>query len=371
MKPTPVARFSRPLVTIAEGSRAHRALQIVGWLTLLVVVAVLPFVSEEPRVVLFTQAAAYSVAVLGLNLVAGFSGQISLGHSAFMGVGAYTTAILVADHDWSFVSTIPVSAALCFAIGLVVGIPALRLQGLYLALATVGLAVLFPSAVNKFDSLTGGSNGKRIPRGARLLAPEWTGLDPREDAHIWVYFLVVAIGGLCFLLTRNLVRSRVGRALIALRDNPIGAEVSGIHLARYKVLAFGVSALLAGVGGSLFMFTLTIATASNFSVLRSIELVTAVVIGGLASLPGSVLGGLLVVFLPDWASEFSNGTLSGAIYGVLLIAIIAIHPAGVADLLRRLWRLVVRVTPRIPRPRDETTTPTLVPEPARASATDP
>src|SRR5690606_26538212 len=161
------------------------------------VIAAVPFLFEEPRVVLFAQAAGYAVAVLGLNLVAGFSGQISLGHSAFMGVGAYTTAILVADHDWSFVSTIPVSAVLCFAVGVLVGIPALRLQGLYLALATVGLAVLFPSVVNKYDSLTGGSNGKRIPRGARLLAPEWTGLDPREDAHIWVYFLVVVIAALC------------------------------------------------------------------------------------------------------------------------------------------------------------------------------
>jgi len=354
------------LATVEHGSVAHRALQAVGWLALLVVVAAVPFVFEEPRTVLFTQAAAYAVAVLGLNLLAGWSGQISLGHSAFMGVGAYTTAILVADHDWSFVSTIPVSALLCFAIGVIVGIPALRLQGLYLALATVGLAVLFPAVVNKFDGLTDGSNGKRIPRGSRLLAPEWTGLDPRDDAHIWVYFLVVAIGALCFLITRNMVRSRVGRALIALRDNPVGAEVSGIHLARYKVLAFGVSAMLAGIGGSLFMFTLTVATASNFSVNRSIELVTAVVIGGLTSLPGSVIGGLLVVFLPDWAGNFANGTLAGAIYGVLLIAIILIHPSGVADLLRRLWRIVVRVTPRIPRTRDETTT--LVPEPAHASA---
>lgn len=359
---------TRALVTVAEGSGAHRSLQVTAWLALLVAVAAVPFVFEQPRVVLFTQAAAFGVAVLGLNVVAGYSGQISLGHSAFMGVGAYTTAILVADHDWSFVSTIPVSAALCFAVGLLVGIPALRLHGLYLALATLGLAVLFPSVVSKFDSITDGSNGKRIPRGARLLAPEWTGLDPRDDAHVWVYFLVVAIAALCYLLTRNMLRSRVGRALVALRDNPIGAEVSGIHLARYKVLAFGVSAMLAGVGGSLFMFTLTIATASNFSVNRSIELVTATVIGGLASLPGSVLGGLLVVFLPDWASDFSNGTLSGAIYGVLLIAIIAIHPSGVADLLQRLWRRVVRVMPRIPRPRDETTMP--VPEPARASATD-
>jgi branched-chain amino acid transport system permease protein len=306
---------------------------------------------EEPRVVLFTQAAAFAVAVLGLNIVTGFSGQISLGHSAFMGTGAYTTAILVADHDWSFFATIPVAALICFVVGVLIGIPALRLEGLYLAIATTGLAVIFPNLVNKLDSLTGGPNGKRLGRGHRILAPSWTGMDPRDDAHKFTYFVVVAVAALLFLLARNMVRSRAGRALIALRDNRVGAEVSGVDLARYKVLAFGISAMYAGIAGSLFMFTQSVATASNYSLGRSIELVTGVVIGGLASLPGSVLGGLLVVFLPDWAGNFSNGTLAGAIYGVLLIAIVAIHPAGVADLVARAWRLVVRVVPRPPTRR--------------------
>jgi branched-chain amino acid transport system permease protein len=340
-------------VTIEQGAPAHRLLQVVGWAALAVAVVAVPFLFEEPRIVLFTQAAAFAVAILGLNLVTGFSGQISLGHSAFMGTGAYTTAILVADHHWSFFATIPMAALICFIVGVLIGIPALRLEGLYLAIATTGLAVIFPNLVNKLDSLTDGSNGKRLGRDTRILAPEWTGLDPRDDAHKFVYFVVVAIAGVLFLLARNMVRSRAGRALIALRDNPVGAEVSGIDLARYKVLAFGISAMYAGIAGSLFMFTQRVATASNFGLGRSIELVTGVVIGGLASLPGSVIGGLLVVFLPDWASDFSNGTLSGAIYGVLLIAIIAIHPGGVADLLRIVWRKVVRVVPRPPTRRTE------------------
>src|SRR5690606_36064064 len=158
---------------------------------------------------------------------------------------------------------------------------------------------------------------------------------------IWTYFVVVTVAALLYLVARNMLRSRSGRALIALRDNPVGAEASGVDLARSKVLAFAISAMYAGIGGSLFMFTLTVASASNFSLSRSIDLVTGVVIGGLASLPGSVLGGLIVVFLPDWAADFSNGTLAGVIYGVLLIAIIAVHPAGVADLLRRAVRLVI------------------------------
>lgn len=336
------------MIRLRAGSAAHRLVLLIVGLALLGVIAAVPFVFEQPRVVLFTQAAAFSVAVLGLNIVTGFSGQLSLGHSAFMGVGAYTTAILVADHEWPFFATIPVAALICFVVGALVGVPALRLQGLYLALATLGLAILFPNLVNKLDSITGGSSGKRLGRGNRLLAPEWTGLDPRDDAHIWTYFVVVTVAALLFLLARNMLRSRSGRALIALRDNAIGAEVSGIDLARSKVLAFAISAMYAGVGGSLFMFTQTVATPTNFSLSRSIELVTGVVIGGLASLPGSVLGGLIVVFLPDWAGDFSNGTLAGVIYGVLLIAIIAVHPAGVADLLRRAVRLVVRVEPQLP-----------------------
>jgi branched-chain amino acid transport system permease protein len=339
--------------TIEQGSPAHRILQVAGAAVVLAAILSVPFLFEEPRVVLFTQAAAFAVAVLGLNIVTGFSGQISLGHSAFMGTGAYTTAILVADHGWSFYATIPVSAAICFIVGVLVGIPALRLEGLYLAIATTGLAVIFPNLVNKLDSLTGGSNGKRLGRDTRILAPEWTGWDPRDDAHKFVYLVVVAIAAVLFLLARNMVRSRSGRALIALRDNAVGAEVSGIDLARYKVLAFGISAMYAGIAGSLFMFTQRVATATNFSLNRSIELVTGVVVGGLASLPGSVLGGLLVVFLPDWAGDFSNGTLSGAVYGGLLIVIIAIRPGGLADLFQRIGRFFVRVVPRPPRRRAE------------------
>jgi branched-chain amino acid transport system permease protein len=358
------------VVTVAQGSAVHRVLQLLGWAALVAGILLVPFVFEEPRIVLFTQAAAFSVAVAGLNIVTGFSGQISLGHSAFMGVGAYTTAILVADHGWSFFATIPLAAAICFVVGVLIGIPALRLEGLYLALATLGLAIIFPTLVNRYDTLTGGSNGKRLGRDTRIRAPEWTGLDPRDDAHIWVYLVVVAIASFMFLLARNMLRSRAGRSLIALRDNAIGAEVSGIDIARAKVLAFGISAMYAGVAGSLFMFTQTVATGSNFSLNRSIELVTAVVIGGLASLPGSVLGGLLVVFLPDWAGEFSNGTLAGAVYGVLLIAIIAVHPLGIADLVRKAWSRLVLVVPRPPRRR---TAPPLaaVPDPGTTAAVVP
>jgi branched-chain amino acid transport system permease protein len=282
-----------------------------------------------------------------------------------MGAGAYTTAILVVDHGWPFFATIPVAAVLCFAVGLLVGVPALRLEGLYLALATLGLAVIFPNLVSKLDSITGGPSGKRLGR-RRLLAPGWTGLDARADAHIWVYAVILVCAAVLFVLARNMIRSRAGRALLALRDNPVGATASGVHLARYKVLAFGISALYAGIAGSLFMFTQTIATASNYSLNRSIELLTGVVIGGLASLPGSLLGGLLVVFLPDWAKDFADGRLKDAIYGVLLIAIVAVYPGGVGNLLRLVRMQLVRVIPS--RPRDGADEPVAPEEPSTLGA---
>jgi branched-chain amino acid transport system permease protein len=331
---------------IPAGSGAHRALQVLGLLALAAAVVAVPALFDESNVRLFSQAAAFSVAILGLNIVTGWSGQVSLGHSAFMGAGAYTTAILVADHSWSYFTTVPVAAAGCFLVGVAVGIPALRLKGLYLALATLGLAAVFPNLVNKLASVTGGSNGKNIPtRRIRLNAPSWTGLRAREDAHIWVYAILVTAAAIAFLLARNLLRSRTGRALTALRDNAIGAEASGVDLARHKVLAFGISAAYAGVAGSLFMFTVSNATGSAYSLNRSIELVTGVVVGGLASLGGSLLGGLLVIFLPEWSKDWGDGTLAGAVYGAALIAIVAVYPRGLAGLVQRTVRALVVVVP--------------------------
>lgn len=336
-------------IRVQAGSVAHRVLRAGASLGLVAAIVAVPIVFDESNVRLVSQAAVFSIAILGLNLVTGWSGQVSLGHSAFMGVGAYTTAILVADHSWSYFTTVPVAAVLCFAVGVLVGIPALRLSGLYLALATLGLAAVFPNLVNKLASITGGSNGKNIPtRRIRLNAPSWTGLEAREDAYIWVYAIVVSGAVVAFVLARNLVRSRTGRALAALRDNAIGAEASGVDLARHKVMTFGVSAAYAGVAGSLYMFTVSNATGSAYSLNRSIELITGVVVGGLASLPGSALGGLLVVFLPEWAKDWGDGTLAGAVYGAMLIVIVIAYPRGVAGLLGRVGRSVIEVHPRSP-----------------------
>ena len=237
----------KPILSVQQGTGSYRAYQSIGWVAFAALAIWLPFGASETDVGLFSDAMAFAVAVMGLNIVTGLSGQVSLGHSAFMGTGAFTTAILVADHDWSFFATVPVAALLCFAIGIIVGVPALRLKGLYLALATLGLSIIFPKVVETYD-FTGGTNGKRLGR-KRLVPPEWTHLDRQTERHIWIYFVVLSITVVLFVIARNLFRSRPGRALIALRDNPIGAEVSGVDLARYKVMAFGLSSAYAGIAG--------------------------------------------------------------------------------------------------------------------------
>ena len=159
----------------------------------------------------------YAIAALGLNLLTGYNGQISIGHGAFFGVGAYTTAILVADHGWSHFATLPAAAILAFGLGVLVGLPALRIQGLYLALVTLALATVFPLVITRFTSVTGGTQGMRVPR---FRAPSWTGLTDDQ----WKYYVLLAFAVIAFVLVRNLVKSRVGRAIIAIRDNETAAQ---------------------------------------------------------------------------------------------------------------------------------------------------
>ncbi|MEO5841447.1 MAG: branched-chain amino acid ABC transporter permease [Acidimicrobiales bacterium] len=345
----------KPILTLEQGSPQYRVAQLIGWAAFAALAIWLPFGASETDVGLFSDAMAFAVAVMGLNLVTGLSGQVSLGHSAFMGTGAFTTAILVADHNWSFFATVPVAALLCFAIGVVVGVPALRLKGLYLALATLGLSIIFPKVVEKYD-FTGGTNGKRLGR-KRLVPPAWTHLDRQDDRHIWIYFIILSITVVLFVVARNLFRSRPGRALIALRDNPIGAEVSGVNLAHYKVVAFGLSSAYAGIAGSLLMFRSDIASGSSYSLNRSIALITGLVLGGLATIVGPVIGGLIVVWLPKLIEDRIHGddprekSWSTIVYGASLIAIMFAYPGGIAGLIHTIRIRLVQIRPRIPTRR--------------------
>ncbi len=303
---------------------AKAALLVIGAIVLLT----LPQYFEPFRVNQFSRVITFAIAVLGLNLLTGFSGQISVGHGAFFGVGAYTTAILVADHGWPHLASTLVAAVVAFSIGIVIGLPALRVRGVYLALVTLAMAVLFPQVIKRFDDVTGGSQGKRVPD---FEAPGWTGLADDQ----WIYYVLLAFAVVAWVLVRNLVRSRVGRALIAIRDNEIAAETLGVNLARYKVLAFGLSAMLAGVGGSLWVYITSFVDARSFDLRLSIELLVAVVVGGVATIFGPAIGAFLLEFLPQWTQNY-NAQLSPAIFGLLLIVLIMVMPGGIIGGFRAL-----------------------------------
>jgi branched-chain amino acid transport system permease protein len=345
------------LVKLTERSPAHRAYQIVAWGLAIAFLLYAPWFAGKPaRVDQFTLVAAFAVAILGLNLVIGFSGQISLGHSAFVGIGAYATVILVADHDWSYFTTIPVAFVLCFVVGMVIGLPALRIRGLYLAIVTLAVATVFPTLVLKFESLTGGANAKQIRE--KLVPPSWTGLKVRDrfDPVAYRYFVVLAIAALMFILARNLMRSRVGRAVIAARDNPVSAAVAGVNLPVYKTIMFGLSAGFAGVAGSLWMIEAPLASDAKFGIDLAIFLVVALVTGGVGTISGAIPGALLYVFLPYYTSNWSDnvgflsnrpgrGAISGVFYGALLVLFVFVLPGGVVDGLRRLRARIVQVVP--------------------------
>jgi branched-chain amino acid transport system permease protein len=300
-----------------------------AWAGVLALAVLLPFFLGSYRVSQFTLVLAYAVAALGLNLLVGYSGQISLGHGAFFALGAYTTAILVADSGWPHLATIPVAAAICFAAGFAFGIPALRLHGLYLALVTLGLAVAMPQLIKRFDALTGGTQGLSAPPPA---VPGF--LDFLADDQ-WLYLLNLAIAVVMFALAAGIVRGKVGRALVAVRDNPIAARTFGVDLAAYKTRAFAISAAYAGVAGSMFAISIGFVAPESFGLALSFSFLAAIVVGGLATVSGAIFGALFIEFVPVYAADV-NEALAAVIYGGVLIVFMYVLPTGVAGLLRRL-----------------------------------
>ncbi len=297
----------------------------------------LPLYYQEFRVRQFNEVIFLSVAVLGLGLLTGFNGQISIGHGAFFGIGAYTTAILVADHGWSYLATMPVGALLAFVVGALVGVPALRIKGLYLALTTLAFATTFTLVIKKFSSVTGGTQGKVVPR---FQVPSWSSLTNDQ----FIYYMLLAMAVVLFVLARNLVKSRVGRALIAVRDNEVAAEVVGVNLAAYKVMTFGLSAALAGLAGSMSVINTPFVDANSFTINKSIEFLAALVIGGAATIFGPIVGSIFVVFVPEFSQDV-NPALSQVIYGGLLIILMLVLPGGIIGGLKRLWAFVARHLP--------------------------
>jgi branched-chain amino acid transport system permease protein len=275
---------------------------------------------------------AFAVAVLGVNLIVGHAGQISLGHGAFVGLGAYTTVILSADHGWPLLATVPAAAAVAFVVGVLVGLPALRMRGLYLALLTLGLAGTFGPLVKRLDAITNGTNGKGSS--AELVAPSWAGGTRAADAR-WKYFTILAVAVVAFALARNVVSGRVGRALAAIRENELSATTFGVPVARFKVAAFGVSAAIAAVAGSMFMLQQPFATEARFSPDLSIKLYTAAFIGGIGTLGGPFVGGVVIVAVPFLIEKLGIHLDEGLLYGSALVALTLFAPDGLVGQFRQ------------------------------------
>jgi branched-chain amino acid transport system permease protein len=289
---------------------------------------VLPFTLSNFRLFQFSQVYIYAIALLGLNILTGFNGQISLGHGAFYAVGAYTTAIMIDQWSVPYGWTIPAAGLICLVAGFLFGIPALRLEGLYLALATFALALAVPQILKYFEHWTGGSQGIVLSKPS---APWGLPINPDQ----WLYFLTLALMVLLFVLAANLLRGRTGRAVVAIRDNAIAAQAMGVNTALYKSLTFGVSAAYTGVAGALSAVTVAYVAPDSFDVFRSITFLVGIVIGGLASIAGAVFGALFIQFVPNWAQDISKAA-PWAIYGIFLIGFMYAMPRGIAGSLRLL-----------------------------------
>jgi len=303
---------------------------------LLVVLLVLPFLVKNYRVFQFNLVLVYAVAILGLNILTGFNGQISLGHGAFYAFGAYTAAILMDKVGVPYWATLPVAFVLCFVFGFLVGFPALRLAGHYLALATFALALAVPQLLKykQIEGITGGVQGIVLSKPEPPFSFRF--LDQPFSADRWLYFFTLAVSALMFLLVWNLLRGRVGRALIAVRDHPIAATAMGINLPVFKSMTFGVSAGVTGLAGALGAIVVAFVSPDSFTVNLSIFLLVGVVVGGLASIPGAIFGGMFIQFVPNIADEISKSA-PAAIYGLMLIAFMYLLPMGVMGGIYKMW----------------------------------
>ena len=291
------------------------------------VLCVLPFILSDYHIYLAAQVGIFFIAVLGLNILTGYTGQISIGHGAFMMIGGYTTAVLSRDHHTNLVVTMLLAFAICFVVGLLVGLPALRLSGVYLALVTFALAVSLPQIPLQYSKFLGGSGGVQ---------------SSQTVSNLWVYVAAWSCSAILFVVAWLVLRGRVGRAFRAVRDSEIAAVASGVELPVYKTLAFGISAAYAGVAGSLFVLALNgFAQPSEFDVFLSLQILVGAAVAGLGSLWGILIGAAFVGLLPQVSTSVPViGAQHGrdVIFGAAVILVMLLLPDGFAGLLRRIRR---------------------------------
>ncbi len=301
-------------------------------------VIILPLTVSNFAVFQLTQVLVYAIAVLGLNLLTGYNGQFSLGHSAFYALGAYTTAILIDRYEIAYYWTIIPAGVVCFVGGFLFGLPALRLEGLYLALATFALAVAMPQLLRfeHFEEFTGGVQGLDVFKPESPVG--WLNADQ------YLYFFVLIWGVLLIIGAWNLVRGRTGRAMIAIRDNPIAAQTMGINTALYKSVTFGVSGFYTGIAGALGAIVAEFVAPDSFTFFLSVWFLVGMVVSGLASIPAAIAGGIFILYLPNIAEGvigifFGNDPSAKALiwvaFGLFLIFTVYVVPNGLAGLVRR------------------------------------
>lgn len=291
-------------------------------LIVLLVMLVVPLFVRNFVIFQITMVLIYGIAVLALNILTGGSGQFSLGQSAFYALGAYTSGILMEHAGINYAVTLPIAGAVCFAAGFLFGFPALRLSGIYLALATFALAVAMPQLLKLgvFEHWTGGVQGLVVTKPD---AP--FGLPISQD--MWLYYFTLAVTLVIYITSVNLLKSRSGRAMMAIRDNEIAASAMGVDVSLYKTLAFGVSAGITGIAGGLGAIAVQFVAPDSYTIQLAIALFLGMVVGGVGWLPGSFAGAAFIVFVPNIAEEISKG-LSGAFFGVLLFVVIYLIPHG-------------------------------------------
>ena len=301
-----------------------------------VVLSLLPFALSGLNQVTASKVALYFIAVLGLNILTGYTGQISIGHGAFMAIGGYTTAIMSADHHTNLILTLPLAFAITFGAGVALGLPASRLSGVYLALATLAFAVSVPQLILKFSHFTGARNGIQVSESV---------------GYLWLYGVSWTCAAIMFVVAWLVLRGRTGRAFRAVRDSEVAAASSGVSLVLYKTLAFGISAGFAGVAGSLFVLaTNGYAQPDEFSISLSLYILIGAAVAGLGSLWGVIVGAAFVALLPNISESAPViGSIHGqqVAFGLVVIAVMLLLPSGVAGLIQQVG---VRLGPRSSKP---------------------
>jgi branched-chain amino acid transport system permease protein len=288
----------------------------------------------------------YIVGAHGLNLLTGYTGQISLGHGAFMGVGAYTAGIL-ANAGWPFWLALPMAGLMTAAVGMIFGIPSLRLRGLYLAIATMAAQFILDYAMRNWTSLTGGSSG--------LIVPEATLGSFAFNSDFRFYFLGLAFAAGAPMYLKNTSRTRTGRAFVAVRDRYLSAEVIGVNLFKYRIMSFGVSSFMVGIAGGLWAYYITIISDEHFTMWLSVQYLAMIIVGGLGSVLGSIYGVVFMVTLPELlripAEALTNvypsifgifSSLREMVFGLIVIVFLIFEPDGLAarwHTIRSYWKL--------------------------------